>query len=183
MTLRRKLRVSLFRFKQRVFDLLDELEDRVDGKRDGSGISMQGEGDGDPDVAQFVNSEFELMSGESGINGERVAMGKHWIPHGREIRLSYELDGDDRLAVIRQAFFDDEAVGEMHTERHDLIDSEEGQRVASPHDGPPDLPPQEWAKAHFYDDPSEEITDWFFICLDKYEDIEDYPVSPVELGA
>jgi hypothetical protein len=129
---------------------------------------------------EYVESEYVPDPGGYGEHGEYVARGEHWMPHGREVRLHYELDRErNELVVRRQAFFAQQQVSDVEETQIDYepdVDEVWG--------GPreiPDTDPSSFAEHHFHRDPEAELVDGFVDCLSWKEDPEDYPVNPVEI--
>jgi hypothetical protein len=148
------------------------------------GVAALGTGAGEREPlipSEYITSHYVEDPPNTGADGRRIGQGEHTIPHGREIRLAYEIDPDaGTLYVRREAFYDGEPLGDIQVETIDH-DSETNE-VWGPYRDIPDTDPRSYAEHHFYRAPDAELVDQFVMCLSRGEDTEDYPVNPVEIG-
>jgi hypothetical protein len=152
-----------------------EYDDGDEEEIDPTDVPMPGESTGDGAI-QAIESTWTVSPPAEADRGVPIGQGEHRIPYGRELRVLYS-ETRSHVVVERHAHWNGQKVG-SRTEKH-AKDREMG--VVMDTDGPPELPPAEWAEAHFKYDPEAEITDQWFMCLGPREDIADYPLNPAEV--
>jgi hypothetical protein len=180
-----RIRANWLRFQLFLYDCAEIYREgkRDAGDRDVSDIDptdvpMPGESTDDDAALLAIESTWTDIPPAEADRGVPIGQGEHRIPYGRELRVLYA-ETRSHVVVERHAHWNGQKVGSRTEKR--LKDRDMG--VVADTDGPPELPPAEWAEAHFKHDPEAEITDQWFMCLRATEDIEDYPLNPVEIEA